>query len=262
MVLPEKYRNAVLNENVFGVMNDMPDNSLDMIYGDPDYNVGIKYDGESFTTSFQDYIEWYVSLAKECLRILKPDGNLFFINYPKQNAHLRVKYLDDNAHSVHDYVWVYNTNVGHSPRRFTTAHRSILHVTKSRNNKFYKEQVAQPYQNPTDSRIQQRIKDGHMGRMPYSWINMNLIKNVSRTKTIHPCQIPESLSGLLMRSCTIPGDTIFILFGGSGSEVIQAKSMGLTYMTCELQSRYVEMIKSRLSEGRIGQKYAWQGRYK
>ena len=91
---------------------------------------------------------------------------------------------------------------------------------------------------------------------------MNLIKNVSRTKTIHPCQIPESLSGLLMRSCTIPGDTIFILFGGSGSEVIQAKSMGLTYMTCELQSRYVEMIKSRLSEGRIGQKYAWQGRYK
>ena len=166
MVLPEKYRNAVLNENVFGVMNDMPDNSLDMIYGDPDYNVGIKYDGESFTTSFQDYIEWYVSLAKECLRILKPDGNLFFINYPKQNAHLRVKYLDDNAHSVHDYVWVYNTNEGHSPRRFTTAHRSILHVTKSRNNKFYKEQVAQPYQNPTDSRIQQRIKDGHMGRMP------------------------------------------------------------------------------------------------
>ena len=51
----------------------------------------------------------------------------------------------------YDYVWVYNTNVGHTNRRFTTAHRSILHATKSRNNRFYKEQVAQPYQNPTGS---------------------------------------------------------------------------------------------------------------
>ena len=42
------------------------------------------------------------------------------INYPKQNAHLRVKYLDDNAFNVNDYVWVYNTNVGHSSQKFTT----------------------------------------------------------------------------------------------------------------------------------------------
>lgn len=45
------------------------------------------------------------------------------INYPKQRSYLRVKYLDKNSYDVHEYVWIYNTNVGLSPRHFTTAHR-------------------------------------------------------------------------------------------------------------------------------------------
>ena len=91
------------------------------------------------------------------------------MNYPKQNAYLRVKYLDENAYDVQDYTWIYNTNVGHSKRRFTTARRSILHATKIKENNFYKDNVAVPYQNPEDKRIKARIAVGHKGRMPYSW---------------------------------------------------------------------------------------------
>ena len=64
-----------------------------------------------------------------------------------------------------------------------------------------------------------------------------------------PCQIPEGLSELLIKSCTVPGDTAFILFGGSGSEVVQAQNLGLTYLTCEVQPRYCEIIESRLQNG-------------
>ena len=256
MAVPKKYKNAVLNENVLDVLKDLPDDCIDMIYGDPDYNVGIKYDGKTFTSSWDGYVDWYVGLARECLRVLHPEGNMFFINYPKQNAHLRVKYLDDNAYGVYDYVWVYNTNVGHSPRRFTTAHRSILHVTKSKNNRFYKNQVVQPYLNPDDRRIKERVRQGHAGRMPYSWINLNLVKNVSMQKTIHPCQIPQNLSDLLIKSCTSEGDLVFVLFGGSGSEVVQARSLGREYLTCDLQSRYCDIIKSRLeNDGRVKPEY-------
>ncbi|MDW8287236.1 MAG: DNA methyltransferase, partial [Flammeovirgaceae bacterium] len=166
-------------------MKQLPDNCLDMVYGDPDYNVGIKYAGKNYTQKWNDYIDWYIELTKESMRVLKPTGNLFMINYPKQNAYLRVKYLDEHAYDVQDYVWVYNTNVGHSPRRFTTAHRSILHATKSKENNFYKENVAVPYQNPTDKRIKQRIAAGHSGRMPYSWFYFDLVKNVSKDKTFH-----------------------------------------------------------------------------
>ena len=248
-VLPEKYCNRVVNDDVMAVLRDLPDGCVDMIYGDPDYNAGISYDGQTFTSSWDKYVDWYIALAAECLRVLQPDGNLFFINYPKQNSYLRVRYLDEHAYAVHDYAWVYNTNIGHTSRRFTTAHRSILHATKTKHNRFYKEQVAQPYKNPTDPRIKERIRQGHKGRMPYSWLNFNLVKNVSRQKTSHPCQIPEGLSELLIKSCTVPGDTAFILFGGSGSEVVQAKNLGLTYLTCELQASYCEIIESRLRNG-------------
>ena len=82
------------------VLRDLPDGCVDMIYGDPDYNAGIRYEGRTFTSSWDDYVEWYISLARECLRVLRADGNLFFINYPKQNAYLRVNFLDDHAWSV------------------------------------------------------------------------------------------------------------------------------------------------------------------
>ena len=250
------YLNKVFNCDVMDVLRYLPDDCVDVIYGDPDYNVGIRYGGQTFTSSWDGYIDWYVELARECMRVLRTDGNMFFINYPKQNAHLRVKYLDDHAYSVHDYVWVYNTNVGHSPRRFTTAHRSILHVTKSKQNRFYKEQVAQPYKNPDDARIKERIRQGHKGRMPYSWLNFNLVKNTSSNKTSHPCQIPDGLSELLLKSCAIPGDTAFILFGGSGSEVVQAKKLGLNYLSCEIVPQYYDMIQSRLcNDGTIEAEY-------
>jgi site-specific DNA-methyltransferase (adenine-specific) len=55
--------------------------------------------------------------------------------------------------------------------------------------------------------------------MPYSWFYFDLVKNVSREKTIHACQIPQKLAEMLILSCTQPGDIVFVLFGGSGSEL-------------------------------------------
>lgn len=242
----EKYLNKVFNKDVLQVLRGLPDSSMDMVYGDPDYNVGIKYAGRSYTKKWDDYITWYVNLTLECMRVLKPTGSLFMLNYPKQNAYLRVKYLDKNAFNVQDYVWVYNSNIGHSPRSFTTAHRSILHATKSKDNAFYKNQVAVPYQNPSDRRIQKRMAGGHMGRMPYSWFYFDLVKNVSKDKTVHPCQIPLRLVEMLILSCTKAEDNVFVLFGGSGNELALCQKLKRNFVSCEIHPEYFRMINERL----------------
>lgn len=252
----EEFRNKVFNEDVMNVLKRLPDNSLDMVYGDPDYNVGINYAGKNYRKKWNEYIEWYIELTKESLRVLKPTGNLFMMNYPKQNAYLRVKYLDAHAYNVHDYVWIYNTNVGHSPKRFTTAHRSILHATKSKHNHFYKDNVAQPYLNQTDKRIQRRIAAGHKGRMPYSWFYFDLVKNVSKDKTFHACQIPLPLVEMLIKSCTQENDDVFILFGGSGSEIVLCQNLKRNFISCEIHTDYYQMILDRLnSNGKIKQEH-------
>lgn len=244
--------NGLFNDDIMNVIKKIPDKSVDMIYSDPDYNVGISYNGNRYTKTFNEYIEWYIELAKESFRVLKEDGNMFFINYPKQNSHLRVKYLDEVCQDVFDYVWVYNTNVGHSPKKFTTAHRSILHCRKSKNNKWFKSAVAEPYKNPTDKRIMENIKNGSAGRMPYSWLYYDLVKNVSKDKTFHSCQIPNGLVQKLILASTKKNDTILIHFGGSGGEIMLAKQLERNFISAELDNKYFDMIQDRLkNEGKI-----------
>ena len=253
-----KYLNKVYLGDVMDLLKKLPDRSVDMIFGDPDYNVGIKYGNKTYTKNFDEYVDWYIELTKESIRVLKDDGNLFIMNYPKQNAHLRVKYLDRVYPLVNEYVWVYNTNVGHTPKRFTTAHRTILHVRKAERNKFYKNSVAVPYKNPTDKRILQNLKNGSRGRMPYDWFYFNLVKNVSREKTYHACQIPQRLTEMLIRACTMPNDIVFVLFGGSGAELEVCKLLKRQYISAEIDPKYHELIVSRLKNGCIEEKYKLQ----
>lgn len=236
------YLNRVFLMDIMGLLEKLPDKSVDVVYGDPDYNVGIKYGDKSYTKTFGEYIEWYSKLAEESLRVLKDTGNMFLINYPKQNAYLRVEYLDDVCYDISDYAWVYNSNVGYSPKRFTTAHRSILHCRKTKDNVFYKDNVAVPYKNPKDKRILKNIADGSKGRMPYSWFYFDMVKNVSKEKTLHPCQIPQGLSEMLIKSSTMPKDVVLILFGGSGSEIEVCKRIDRQYISAELNEEYYKMI--------------------
>ena len=251
----KEYLNKVFLKDIMELLKELPDNSVDVIYGDPDYNVGIKYGDKTYTKTFDEYIEWYIELAKESLRVLKDTGNMFLINYPKQNSYLRVKYLDKVCYEVSDYIWVYNTNVGHSPKRFTTAHRNILHCRKTKDNNFYKDNVAVPYQNPTDKRILGNIANGSKGRMPYSWFYYNLVKNVSKEKTFHSGQIPQKLSEMLIKSCTMEGDIVLILFGGSGSEIEVCKILKRQYISAEIDEKYHKMITERLNKGKIEERY-------
>lgn len=221
---------------------------FDCIYADPDYNVGIKYNSKKFTKKFDDYIDWCIQWSKLSYELLRNEGNFFIINYPKNNSYLRVRYLDDTFFDVHEYVWVYNQNIGHSINTFTTAHRSILHCIKTKLNKFYKENVALPYKNPTDKRVNRLIQNGSKGRMPYSWFYFDLVKNVSKDKTIHPCQIPQQLSTMLISSCTQPQDKVLVLFTGSGNDVISAIKLGRWVKTIDINKQYIDIVKERISK--------------
>ncbi len=251
----ESYLDKVFKMDIMDLLKELPDKCVDMVYGDPDYNVGRRYGDKTYTKNFEEYIEWYIELAKQSLRVLKDEGNMYLINYPKQNAYLRVKFLDHACYEVLDYVWIYNTNIGHSKHRFTTAHRSVLHCRKTKNNKFYKDNVAIPYKNPTDKRILKNIANGSKGIMPYDWFYFDLVKNVSKEKTFHACQIPQKMSEMLIKSCTMPKDIVLILFGGSGSEIELCKILNRRFISAEIDEKYYQMIIDRLKKGEISKEY-------
>jgi DNA modification methylase len=91
--------------------------------------------------------------------------------------------------------------------------------------------------------------------MPYDWLYFDLVKNVSREKTFHACQIPQRLAEMLILSCTMPKDVILILFGGSGSEIEVAKSLGRHFISAEIDKKYYYVIMDRLKHGTIREEH-------
>ena len=53
----EKFLNKVFPKDVFDLLTELPSGSVDMVYGDPDYNVGVKYGDKSYTKTFDEYVE-------------------------------------------------------------------------------------------------------------------------------------------------------------------------------------------------------------
>ena len=115
--------------------------------------------------------------------------------------------------------------------------------------------MALPYKNPGDRRILKNLENGSKGRMPYSWFYFDLVKNVSKEKTYHACQIPQKLTEMLIKSSTKPKDIVLVLFGGSGAELEICKKSDRQYISAEIDPKYHEIITDRLKNGFIQKKY-------
>jgi len=120
---------------------------------------------------------------------------------------------------------------------------------------FTKDAVAEPYLNPEDKRIRLRMANGATGKMPMSWWYHDLVKNVSADKTFHACQIPLALVERLIKASTIECDDIFVLFGGSGDELVLCKQLKRNFISCELHQDYFTLIQERLAKGYIPEDY-------
>jgi len=230
------------------VMKKMPSESIDLIITDPPFNIGKDYGGVyEDKKEFDEYIEWCKKWLLECIRLLKNSGSLYLFNYPENNAYL-LPFLKEHLLFKRWMTWHYPTNTGHSKSNFTRTQHSILFFTKTKNHKFNRKDVAEPYKNPTDKRIQERLKNGSNGRAPYDVFHFNLVKNVSKDKTSHPCQIPVPLLKIFIKASSDKGDWVFDPFAGSFSTCAAAKELGRNCIGIDINPKYVEIGKKRLDK--------------
>jgi DNA modification methylase len=82
----------------------------------------------------------------------------------------------------------------------------------------------------------------------YDWWNVNQVKNVSKDKTKHPCQMPlEVMKNIIS---TLPENKIvFDPFMGSGPTALACIELGYDFIGCEINEEYYEIAKSRINVG-------------
>lgn len=135
--------------------------------------------------------------------------------------------------------WCYNSNTARQ-------HRDIAFVGISP----IFSQVTQPYKNPRDKRIQKRISEGKTGARIYDWWNVDQVKNVSKVKTIHPCQMPqkvmENIIGILPKT-----DDMVVVdpFMGSGTTGLACQRYGVDFVGIEIDPDYFDASMTRLGLG-------------
>ena len=131
--------------------------------------------------------------------------------------------------------WVYNSNTAKQ-------HRDIAFYDVKPDFK----KVRQPYKNLNDKRIQQRIAEGKTGAKIYDWWNINQVKNVSKEKTDHPCQMPlevmTNIVGILPDEVTIIDP-----FMGSGTTGVACKKLNKDFIGIELSEDYFKIAENRIN---------------
>jgi len=241
-----KTEHKIINEDSVEELKKIPTESIDLIITDPPFNIGKKYNSYADNRSREDYLKWCKKWLNECIRVLKEGGALYLFNYPENNAFL-IPFLNEKLTFKRWMTWHYPTNTGISPTNFTRSQHSILFYIKGKKNRvFNKNDIAEPYRNPTDKRIQERIKNGSKGKTPYDVFQFNLVKNVSKDKTDHPCQIPVPLIEIFIKASSNKGDLVLDPFGGSFSTAYACKKLDRNSISIEIDKKYCEIGKKRL----------------
>jgi DNA modification methylase len=195
-----------------------------LVITDPPYNQGYKYNDYKDRLSEEEYIELLSKIPTPCV----------IIHYPEETINILPKAIKGKCEQV--VCWVYNSNTGKQSR---------LISWWGCKPDFRK--VRQPYKNLNDKRIQKRISEGKTGAKLYDWWEINQVKNVSKEKTDHPCQIPEELIKRIILTTANPNDIIIDVFGGSGTTAKVAKDLGFSSISYEIDSEYCEIIEKRVN---------------
>ncbi|MEM3851811.1 MAG: site-specific DNA-methyltransferase [Methanomassiliicoccales archaeon] len=228
------------------VMRQLPAESVDAVITDPPFNRGKDYGGiYNDRRESTEYLEWCRTWLKECIRLLRPTGSLYLINYPENNA-LLLPFIMENMKFRRWITWHYPTNIGHSRRNYTRSQHSVIFCTKGDVYTFNRSDVAVPYRNPGDRRIKERMRNGSRGKTPYDVFIYNMVKNVSREKTAHPCQIPVNLLRVFIQASTNEGDLVLDPFAGSFSTCAAALELGRNSIGIEINPEYVRIGLERL----------------
>jgi len=193
-----------------------------LVITDPPYNQGYHYNQYKDKMTQKDYISLLSKIPTPCV----------IIHYPEETINLLPKAIKVKCEQV--VCWVYNSNTGKQSR---------LISWWGCKPDFRK--VTQPYKNPDDARIKALIAKGSTGSKIYDWWNVNQVKNVSKEKTAHPCQIPEEVIYKIIKTTAKEGDLIIDVFAGAGTTNVVAESLGYDSLAYEIDNEYCDIIRTR-----------------
>ena len=247
--------NQVLAGDTIDHLKSLPENTVDVIFADPPYNLqlenelsrpdsskvdAVNDDWDQFD-SFKDYDNFSRLWLKEAQRILKPNGTIWVIG--SYHNIFRIGYIlqDLGYWILNDIIWQKaNPMPNFKGTRFTNAHETIIWASKNKNSKKYvfNYEAMKSLNENTQMRSDWflPICNGH-----------ERLKD-SKGKKVHSTQKPESLLHRVIISSSNPGDIILDPFFGTGTTGAVAKKLSRSFIGIERDNKYISHAQKRIDK--------------
>lgn len=244
--------NTIINADSIEIMNQMEENSVDMIFADPPYNMqlgdalirpdnthvdGVYEEWDSFESmaAYDDYTKRWMLAAR---RVLKENGTLWVIG--SYHNIFRVGYIlqDLGFWILNDIVWdKLNPMPNFKGTRFTNAHETLIWAVKNPKAKY-------TFNYEAMKSLNEGVQMRSTWEIPLCTGNERL-KDDDGHK-LHPTQKPEALLYRVLMSSTKVGDVVLDPFFGTGTTGAVAKKLGRNFIGIEKDATYVKGAQSRI----------------
>jgi DNA modification methylase len=230
----------------------LPDESIDLIFADPPYNIGKDYGNNQMRLSEQEYREWSERWIQEAVRLLKPKGSIYVCSDWRYSGMIQAL-LDSHLVVKNRITWRREKGRG-SRRNWKNNLEDIWFAVKSENYIFnveevkIKKQVIAPYREngePKDwvEENGERYRYTHPANI---WIDTVVPFWSMPENTPHPTQKPEMVVERVMKASSNPGDVVLDPFMGSGTTAVVAVRLGRRFIGFEINEEYVRLSAKRL----------------
>ncbi len=254
------------------VLPTLPDACVDLIVTSPPYADQRKrtYGG----IPPDDYVAWFLPIAAQLRRVLKPTGSFILNIKERVVAGERHTYVLELILALRKQGWLWteeyiwhkkNAYPGKWSNRFRDAWERCLHFTKERKFAMYQEAVMLPMGDWADKRLsklsetdqrrdESRVKSG-FGKNISNWVGRQLVypTNVLHLATEcsnrgHSAAFPVALPEWFIKLFTQAGDVVLDPFIGSGTTAVAAQQLGRRWIGIEKEAEYIQVALRRLAE--------------
>ncbi len=250
----DRVRDRVFCQDVFEALPKLPDQSVDLLFADPPYNLTKSFNDRKFKKiSIEEYSEWLDSWLCLTLRILKPTASIYICcDWRSSTAIHRVgaKYFIPQNR----VTWEREKGRG-AKSNWKNCSEDIWFFTVSENYYFnvdavmLKRQVIAPYTDrngdPKDWTETEngRFRVTHPSNL---WTDLTVPYWSMPENNDHPTQKPEKLLAKIVLASSREDDLVFDPFNGSGTTTVVAKKLGRHYLGIEIDETYCCLAQKRL----------------
>jgi site-specific DNA-methyltransferase (adenine-specific) len=243
----EKMFNKIICGDCIEVLNKVSEPFADLIFADPPFNIGYKYDKYNDRQKREKYIAWTKDWMGVCKKVLKPTGSFYIAIGDECAANVKI-IADELGLFMRNWIIWHYTFGQQTKNKFARAHTHIFYLVNDKKNFTFNEYAVRV---PSDRQLTYNDKRANPeGKMPDDvWSEFSRVCGTFKERTgWHPCQMPENILKRIIAASSNPGDCVFDPFSGSGTTAAAAYQLGRIYVGVEISQTYAEKSKQRLAE--------------